>query len=187
MEDADIIDLYYGREESAIVETRMKYGRMLISISLGILKNMQDAEECENDTYLKTWNAIPPERPNVFSAFLSKIIRNLSLNKYDEQHAQKRNITDIPVLIDELAECIPDRNNVDDYMDEQVLKQAVNMFLKTLKEDDRIIFMRRYWFCESVQDISERYGYGTSRIKMSLLRTRQKLKKRLKDEELWYE
>lgn len=187
MEDADIIDLYYERSQSAIAETKSKYGRMLMSISFGIVKNTLDAEECENDTYLKTWNAIPPERPNIFSAFLSRIIRNLSLNRYEELHAQKRNMTDIPVLLDELSECIPARNNVDDYMNEQILKQSLNMFLKSLKKDDRIIFMRRYWFCDSIEEISKKFGYGTSKIKMSLLRSRKKLKMKLKDEELWYE
>lgn len=185
MEDAAIIALYFRRSESAITETKSKYGRMLMSISFGILKSLQDAEECESDTYLKTWDAIPPERPNIFSAFLSKITRNLSLNRYDEMHAQKRGNGEIPLLLDELAECIPDRNSIDDYINEQALKQVLDEFLGKQKKDARIIFMRRYWFGDSVQEISDKYGYGTSKIKMSLMRSRTELKKILEEEGFW--
>ena len=108
MEDQAIINLYFSRSENAVRETKAKYGRMLLSIAFGILKIQEDAEECENDTYLKTWYSIPPARPDVFSAFLSRIARNLSLDRFEYLHALKRGSGEIPLLLDELEECIID-------------------------------------------------------------------------------
>lgn len=182
MEDEMIIELFWQRSDRAIAETQGKYGRMLRSIAYGILRSQEDAEECENDTYLRTWNTIPPKRPDVLSAFLSKIARNLSLDRYDEIHAQKRGSGEVPALLDELAECVPDGNNPFAGVENAKLTEQINHYLKELKPDARVIFMRRYWFGNSVQEIAEMTGFGQSKIKMSLLRTRKELKRALEKE-----
>lgn len=184
MEDQAIIDLYFARSDQAIRETQDKYGRMLRSIAYGILKSLEDAEECENDTYLKTWNAIPPQRPSVFSAFLSKITRNLSLDRYDELHAQKRGSGEVPALLDELAECLPAGGEVSSHLEEEELSGVINAFLKELKPDARNIFLRRYWFGDSVQEIAEKGGFGASKVKMSLSRSRKALEKVLEEKDV---
>lgn len=176
MEDRQIIDLYFQRSEGAISATRDKYGHLLCSIALGILKNMQDAEECESDTYLKTWNVIPPTVPNVLSAFLSKIVRNLSLDRYEHITAEKRGGGEIPVLLDELEECIPDPHGTGGSVQAEILADLLNEFLGSLKKDARIFFMRRYWYGDSVEEISRKYNCGESRVKMSLMRSRNTLK-----------
>ena len=182
MDDQIIINLYFERSGNAIVETKIKYGQMLRGIALGILKSMSDAEECENDTYMKTWDSIPPTRPNIFSAFLSKIIRNQSLDRYDYIHTEKRGNGAIPLLLDELSECIPDGNNTTEHAEEEELKEIINAFLGSLKADARNIFMRRYWFGDSVQEIASYSCFGISKIKMSLMRSRKELKAVLEKE-----
>lgn len=180
MEDRAIVALYWKRAETAILETKKQYGRLLLSISRGILRNEEDAEECENDTYLKAWNTIPPKRPDKLSAFLAKIVRNLSLDRYDAMHAEKRGGGEVPLLLDELAEVIADETAFP--TDTEGLSEVLNAFLGRLKPDARTIFLRRYWFGDSVQEISARSGFGESKIKMSLLRTRQSLQEALEKE-----
>jgi len=180
MEDRAIVALYWKRAETAILETKKQYGRLLLSISRGILRNEEDAEECENDTYLRAWDTIPPKRPEKLSAFLAKITRNLSLDCYDAKHAEKRGGGEVPLLLDELAEVIADETTFP--ADTEDLSEVLNAFLGRLKPDARTIFLRRYWFGDSVQEISARSGFGESKIKMSLLRTRQSLKEVLEKE-----
>jgi RNA polymerase sigma factor, sigma-70 family len=180
MDDRAIVALYWKRAETAILETKKQYGRLLLSISRGILRNEEDAEECENDTYLKAWNTIPPKRPDKLSAFLAKIVRNLSLDRYDAMHAEKRGGGEVPLLLDELAEVIADETAFP--TDTEGLSEVLNAFLGRLKPDARTIFLRRYWFGDSVQEISARSGFGESKIKMSLLRTRQSLQEALEKE-----
>lgn len=181
MEDQAIINLYFSRSENAVRETKAKYGRMLRSIAFGILKIQEDAEECENDTYLKTWYSIPPARPDVFSAFLSRIARNLSLDRFEYLHALKRGSGEIPLLLDELEECIIDGRE-ENHAEEEALKELLNHFLARMKKDARVIFMRRYWFGDSVAEIADRTGTGKSRVKMSLMRSRRELKELLEKE-----
>jgi RNA polymerase sigma factor, sigma-70 family len=180
MEDRAIVALYWKRAETAILETKKQYGRLLLSISRGILRNEEDAEECENDTYLRAWDTIPPKRPEKLSAFLAKITRNLSLDRYDAKHAEKRGGGEVPLLLDELAEVIADEAAFP--ADTEDLSEVLNAFLGRLKPDARTIFLRRYWFGDSVQEISARSGFGESKIKMSLLRTRQSLQEALEKE-----
>ena len=180
MEDQKIIDLYFQREEIAISETKSKYSRLLLSISYGILKIMADAEECENDTYWKTWNAIPPKQPENLPAFLSKIVRNLSLDRYDSLHAEKRGRGEIPLVLEELSEVLPDQGSI--LGESHELSELIDSFLATLKPESRNIFMRRYWFMDSVAEIAEKSGSGLSKVKMSLSRTREHLKLFLKQE-----
>ena len=182
MEDELIIELFFRRSEQAVSETRIKYGCMIKSISMHILKSMSDAEECENDTYLNTWESIPPIRPMVLPAFLAKIVRNLSLNRYESLHTQKRGQGEIPLLLDELAECIPDHTDVVEKIEEGELRDIINAFLGKLNEDSRNIFIRRYWFGDSIKEIETYSGFGRSKIKMSLLRSREELRKVLEEE-----
>jgi len=181
MEDEAIIQLYFDRAERAIAETKQKYGRLCRSIAYGILRSSEDAEECENDTYWSAWDAMPPARPSVLSAFLGKITRNLSLDRYEYLHAQKRGGGEIPSLLDELAECVPDTGSAD-VLSDLALKELLNGFLSGLGEDARRIFLRRYWFGDSVAEIAARYRFSVSKVKMSLLRSRRELEQILQKE-----
>jgi len=173
VEDQQIVALYFERVEDAILETKNKYGKILVGISYGILRLMEDAKECENDTYLKTWNSIPPMRPKMFLSFLAKVIRNISLDHYDYLHAKKRGEGEIPVLLDELAECLAMKETT---LDETGLTEVIDQFLGALRPEARIIFMRRYWFGDSIQEIAKKMNCGESKVKMTLSRLRLQLK-----------
>ena len=176
MDDKQILDLYWARSESAIAETDKKYGKFCHRIAYNILVNHEDSEECVNDTYLKTWSIIPPKRPVKFGAFLGKIVRNLALNRYEKLHTAKRGSGEVPVALDELAECIPDPNPVERTIDNKILADKLNIFLSELPKDTRKIFMRRYWELCSVKEIASVYGISESKVKMILFRTRGKLR-----------
>jgi RNA polymerase sigma-70 factor (ECF subfamily) len=181
VEDSAIIDLYFARSESAISETQTKYGRMLMSVSMRILRNTEDADEAVSDTYMKTWNSIPPTRPNVFSAFLTKIVRNVSLDKLDSMNAAKRGAGEIPAVLDELEECIAD-SRIPVPGEGMELREILNSFLEKEKPEARKIFVRRYFFGSEVKEIAEIYGIGESKVKMSLARSRERLKACLEEE-----
>ena len=181
VEDSAIIDLYFARSENAIKETATKYGKMLMSVSVRILRSMEDAEEALSDTYMKTWNSIPPTRPNILSAFLTKIIRNVSRDKLDAMHADKRGAGMIPALLDELEECIAD-NRLPVPGEGMELREILNSFLENEKPESRKIFVRRYFFGSDVKEIAEFYGIGESKVKMSLARSRERLKVCLEEE-----
>ena len=182
MEDKQIIDLYWARSESAIAETDRKYGKLCRRIAFNILNNFQDSEECVSDTYLKTWSVIPPKRPVKLSAFLGKITRNLAINRYEKAAAEKRGGGEVPVALDELAECIPDPNSVERAVDNRILTDKLNVFLEGLPAEARKIFLRRYWEVCSIQEIAEIYGISESKVKVSLFRTRGKLRSFLEQE-----
>ena len=178
MEDEKIIDLYFERNENAVAETALKYGRMLRTIAYGILKNYPDSEECENDTYHVAWNKIPPERPLYFSAFLGRIVRYISFGKYDYNNAAKRN-PDIEVSLSELENCISTGNTTEQHYDCQRTAKHISDFLKKLPVTKRVIFIRRYWYCDSILQISEKYGFSESKVKSMLMRIRNELRKYL--------
>lgn len=183
MEDELILDLYFERNEDAILQTRTKYSRLLRSVAFGILRNQEDSEECENDTYLKAWNSIPPTRPNVLPTYLSRITRNLSLDLYEKYHATKRGGGEMPIVLDELSEIVAYSGNGSEYEAENnELSRILNEFLAELSLDARNIFMRRYWFGDSVNEIADKFHYSKSKVKMSLLRSRDNLKLKLKKE-----
>ena len=182
MEDERIVALYWNRQEQAIEETRLKYGPYCHRIALNILSDEQDALECENDTYLAAWNAIPPHRPKVLSTFLGKLIRRISLDRLKACHAQKRGGNSIPLSLDELAQCIPDGTSLTAQLEAKELSQAISRFLRTIPLHDRQIFLRRYWFCDSIAEIAAQSGQGESKVKMNLLRTRKKLREYLRKE-----
>lgn len=178
MTDEKIIALYFSRDESAIAETADKYGRMLTSVSYGILSSIPDAEECVNDTYLRTWNTVPPTRPRSLSSFLTKIVRNLSIDRY----RKNRGIAEMnaSVLIDELSECIPDGDG--DPTEELALSLAINSFIGSLAKRERKIFVKRYFFAKETEDIAREEGLSLSNVKIILYRTRLALKEKLEKE-----
>ena len=182
MDDAMILDLYWSRSESAIHETAEKYGGYCSTIANNILRNQEDAEECVNDTYLRAWDAIPPQRPTVLRAFLGKITRNLSLNKYKEQRTQKRGGSEVDLLLSELEDCIPSGSDVEREFESSLIVPAINAYLQTLDSNNRIVFVRRYWYVESIQSISLRFQMSESKVKSMLFRTRKGLKAYLDSE-----
>lgn len=180
MEDKQIVDLYWERSESAIAETDKKYGRYCHYIAYQILNNDEDAEEIVNDTYLKTWNTIPPKRPDPLKPYVGTISRNLALNEYEAQNTKKRS-GQIPLVLEELAECIADDNQTD--IGESVaLQDALSRFLFSEPQKTRNIFVRRYYYTSSIADIAEEYGMTQNAIAALLFRTRTKLKKYLQSE-----
>lgn len=182
MEEKDIIELYWARSECAIAETDQKYGKLCYRIAFNILANRQDSEECVNDTYLKAWSTMPPKRPRKLSAFLGKITRNLALNRYEKNTAEKRGGGEVPAALEELAECIPDPVSVESAVENSILVDRLNAFLEGLPAEPRKIFMRRYWQVCTIQEIAQLYGISESKVKVSLFRTRSKLRSFLEQE-----
>lgn len=176
MEDEQIIALYFARSERAISKTAEKYGRYCHFIACNILCNDSDAEECVNDTYLQTWRSIPPKRPNRLQTFLGKITRNLALNRYEAQSAQKRGGGQVPLILDELGECIASASCTESIVDELVIKDVLNSFLERLPAEARKIFVRRYWYMDTVKQIAAAYGLGESKVAVTLFRTRERLR-----------
>lgn len=176
MDDDRIIDLYWARSESAISETAKKYGSYCIRIAANILQNDEDAEECVNDALHKAWDSIPPQRPANLRAFLGKITRNLSINKYREQRAKKRGGDNMALIYSELEDCIPSGNNVETVYESSLVTEAINSFLLTLDSETRIVFVRRYWYADPIQTIASRFKTNESKVKSMLFRTRKKLK-----------
>ncbi len=185
MEDRRIVDLYWQRDETAIAETENKYGRFCFSIANNILRNREDAKECVNDTWLGAWNAMPPHRPEILSTFLGKITRRLSLRKWRAQTAQKRGGGSMELSIEELEECVPSGQRIDEGLETAELAEIISTFLEALPPEERRVFMRRYWYFDSIRDISRRFGFGESKVKMMLKRTRDKLLICLQKEEIW--
>lgn len=178
MEDEKIINLYFERNESAILETAQKYGAMIRGIAYNILKNHSDCEECENDTYHVAWNKIPPERPHAFAAFLGRIARNISFDKYRYNKAEKRN-ADFDILLSEIADCVACKRSVETEADEKMLAEQLDNFLKSIHFTKRVVFIRRYWYCDSIEKIANDFGFSKSKVKSMLMRTRNALKKYL--------
>ena len=170
MNDQDIIKLYFERNERAIVETDRSYGKVCMRVSINILDSRPDAEECVNDTYLKTWDSIPPARPASLCAFVCRIVRNLSLNRLKELTAAKRS-RDLTVSFEELEACIPRPDE-----ESPVLAEELAAFLKTEGETDRALFVGRYWFACSVEDLARRTGMTKRAVHMRIFRTRERLR-----------
>ena len=182
MDDADILELFFMRSENAIQETKFKYGKLILDIAMRILNSVPDAEECENDTYLGVWEAIPPKRPSNFMAFLAKTARNLALKRYHFVNAAKRSPR-AAVSLSELEECISDGNG--DFPSDGDLASAINDFLASLNDESRKVFMLRYWYFASISEICDRCGISKSKAESMLFRTRKKLKKHLKERGLY--
>lgn len=182
MEDEKIIELYFERNESAIAETSEKYGNYLYKIAFNILSDNEDSEESVNDTYMSVWNTIPPKRPNILLAFLSKITRYISINKYRAKRTQKRGGGEIDIAFDELEECVPEENNLYDEIETKELAEIISVYLKNFPKTERQIFVCRYFYLDSIAEISNRFGFSQSKIASMLHRTRKKILSHLEKE-----
>lgn len=180
MEDRDILELYWRRDERAIAETQASYGRPLLALADRILSRWEDAEETVSDTLFRAWQTIPPERPRYFFAFLRRICRNLAFDRLDWSRAAKRN-PELIALTAELEQCIPDTRQ-GEIPDRLSLKETLERFLRQLPRESRVIFLRRYLYGDSVGEIAQRYAIGESKVKMQLQRTREKLRRCLEQE-----
>jgi RNA polymerase sigma-70 factor (ECF subfamily) len=187
MDDEMIIDLYWARSESAISETAVKYGNYCSTIANNILQNDEDTEECVNDAYLKAWDAIPPQRPVILRSFLGKIVRNLSFNIYKERKTKKRGGDEITLIFSELSDCIPADSDVEKDYEAGEVVEAINSFLKSIKGESRIVFVRRYWYADSVKTIALNFDMSESKVMSMLFRTRNNLKTYLEKEGIFYE
>lgn len=181
MEDSMIIEMYRNRNESAIEETNKKYGSYCFTIANNILCNKEDSDECVNDTWLRTWNTIPPSIPYKFRTFLGKITRNLSFDRYKMKNAAKRS-GEMLYILDELSECISSGSTADDELDMKLLSESINSFLKTLSERDRTVFLRRYFYAETVSNIADKTGITPNNTSAILSRTRNRLREHLSKE-----
>lgn len=175
MEDKDIIKLFFDRDEKALEYADEKYGTYCRSISDSILGINEDAEECMSDTLLKAWNSIPPEEPKSLKAYLGRIIRNISLDRYDSKNAQKRGSGRLPVIYDELSECIAGSESVIEKLELSAITEAINLFLEKQKPGLRRLFVKRYWLSHSIKEIAKAEDTSESYVKMSLHRLRKKL------------
>ena len=180
MDDTGIIDLYWARDEQALTETEEKYGSYCRSISYHILKNKQDAEECVNDTWIRAWNAIPPQRPFALGAFLAKITRNVSLSHYRKARTQRRGGGQLPLSLEEIQDMVSD--GPEQLLEAAELSRLLDRFLRQLPQKDCCVFMRRYFYMDSLDDIALRYHMAMGSVKSSLFRTRQKLRVFLEQE-----
>lgn len=181
MDDQMIVDLYWERSPIAIAETQKKYEKYCHSIAFRILHSNEDAEECVNDTYASAWNAMPPHKPERLSTFLGKLTRNIALNRYYRDHAEKR-APQTELILHEVEEFVPVPGSDREMTDELVLKDAINRFLGSLSREKRIIFVRRYWYLSTVKEIARDLGLTESNVKVTLLRTRNKFKAYLEKE-----
>ena len=180
--DAVIVDLYFARDELAIKRTDEKYGKFCHRLAMNILSNTQDAEECVNDTYLSAWNSMPSDRPIYLGAYLSKIIRALSIDKFRSKHSKRRG--GFEELCEELDECIPDPSSIQAQYENGQLQKAINRFIAELPEEKRVIFIRRYFYSDSVEQIAARMGFTSSKVKTSLFRMREELRQILEKEDM---
>ena len=185
MNDHEIIALFFARQEKAISATADKYGRYCHTVAYNILFNRSDAEECVNDTYLGAWNSIPPQRPNHLAAYLGKITRNLALNRYKRNSVAKRGSGQVEIALSELENCIPDNTDVERAAEDSLIASVINRFLYAHSLRNRNIFIRRYWYLCSIQDIAESYGMTESNVKVLLFRMRNELKKQLEREGIY--
>lgn len=181
MEDGQIIDLYWKRDQRAVRETDGKYGRLLHSIAWNLLRSREDSEECVNDTYLRAWEAIPPARPGAFRIWLGQITRNLSLDRWKSRRAEKRG-GGAEVLLGELEDCLPAPGGPERALEDGELAELLNAFLRGLSREGRAMFLRRYWYGQSVAEVAEALGCGEGKVKSSLFRSRKALRAYLEKE-----
>ena len=177
--DEEIVNLYFDRSEEAIAACQIKYGKSCHTVAYNILHSDEDAEECVNDTWLRAWNSIPPERPTRLGAWLSTVTRRLALTRYEKKTAAKRN-GGMEASLEELSECVTAGSLT--IADEVALSEAINGFLASLPTRTRMIFMRKYWYMDSIADIAKALGMGESAVKVTLHRTREKFRKHLAKE-----
>ena len=181
MEDLQIINLLFERSETAISEMQQKFGRLCRSVISNILSDSRDVEECVGDTYMRVWNSIPPQRPTRLDSYLARIARNVALDRYDYNMASMRN-SGLTLAYEELEACLP---TFDGEADSAQFRFFINRFLRELPKETRIMFVRRYWYGESVAEIARSLGFGEEKVKSSLFRTRNKLREAMEKEEIY--
>ena len=179
MEDSKIMALFWSRSESAIRETETAYGRYSLGIAQNILADRADAEECVSDAYMTLWNTIPPQRPERLQSYLGRIVRNGALNRLKAKSTAKRGGGHAPAALEELAEILPAREGVEEVFEAKELGRQITRFLEDQPKDKRVMFLMRYWYCDSVEAIAKATGFTKSKVKMSLSRTRKELKEYL--------
>ena len=184
IEDEKIIEMFFGRSEQGIRELDIKYGKVCHKLSYNIVNSRQDAEECVNDAYLGAWNAIPPVKPDPLLTYICKIVRNISLNLYHRKEAAKRS-SHYTIALEEIEACIADQKNIEEEIEVRELACIIESFLDTLTIENRVIFMRRYWFSDSCKDIAEFVGLSEKNISVRLTRIRQKMKSYLAEREVF--
>lgn len=184
MNDREIVNLYWQRSEQAISETENKYGKYCRIIAYNILENMQDSEECVNDTWLAAWNSMPDKRPERLDPYLGKITRNAALTKIMRRSAKKRGSGELDLALEELDACIPSGYSLEQEVESRELSKAIDVFIGTLPEEEQLVFIGRYWFLATERELAEKRGCSRSRINAMLKRTRDKLKTYLLQEGL---
>lgn len=182
MQDEEIVALYWRRDENAIRETERKYGRYLSKIAYNILTDYEDSKESVNDTYLKAWNSMPPHKPDFLAAYLGKIIRQQSIDIYRSRNREKRKASEYALSLSELEECVSGGDTTGQTMDGYLLAEAINAYLYKLPQEERSTFVGRYYYMDSIKEISDYQGMSQSKVKTLLYRTRQGLKKYLEQE-----
>lgn len=181
MEDSAIVTLYWDRDENAISETERKYGAYCRAIAQNILSCREDAEECVSDTWHRAWGSIPPQKPESLPAFLGRIVRNLSISRWRQEHAQKR-YAGLETLLSELEDCLPAPAGVEEAVEGRELTGRVEAWLEGLDREDRAVFLRRYWYGEEVKTIAKARGVGANQMAKKLMRLRKELKRELERE-----
>lgn len=180
--DEEIIDLYFSRDESAINVTDQKYGNYLFTIGYNVLSDKWDSEECVNDTYFRTWNRIPPEKPNIFAAFLSKIMRDTSIDRYRKKTADKRRLSELTLSLEELENCIITEDAIEENIAVRIISDLLNSVLLESSKRERFIFVCRYYYCDSVRYIAKMLNVNEKTVYRSLEKTREELRIRLEKE-----
>ncbi len=182
MKDTQIVELYWARNEAAIEQTQAKYGGYLTKVAYNILSDLEDSEECVNDTYLAAWNSMPTNRPNILATYLAKITRQLSIDVFRKRNSLKRYASEYAISLDELGDVLPDGRTPEQDVDANLLRQAINRFLRDLSKEERATFIGRYYFFDPLRTVAEYCGMSETKAKSMLYRTRQKLKEHLKKE-----
>ena len=182
MEDAKIVELYWQRSERAIELSEEKYGKYCYSIAYNILSSHEDSEESVNDTWLGAWNSMPPHKPNILSVFLGKITRRISIDKWRKRSAAKRGFGTVDIAYDELADCISDSGGIESELERKRLSELITGFVARLSPDKRRVFVLRYFYIESIEEIAGKVGFSCGKVKSMLFRCRESLRELLKKE-----
>lgn len=185
VEDKEIVKLFLERSEDALLETQEKYERYAQYIAYNILNNNEDVKDCVNQAYLKIWDSIPPHAPENLATYLAKVVRNLALDMYDKIKARKRGAGQVALVYDELTDCVGTVLNGETIFDEIHLTGVLDEFLWSLPQETRMIFVQRYWYLCSIKEIAKEFHMGESKVKMTLLRTREKLRQKLEEEGIY--
>lgn len=180
MEDSEIVNLYWERKETAVSESRIKYGKLLFRIAYNILQNHEDSEECESETYIRAWNSIPPNMPESLKAYLGRIVRNFAFHYWEKQNAKKRGEGNL--LFSELSEMIPDRKNTEEAVELRELTCFLEKWLGALEKEERILFMRRYWYGDSIKELAAALKTAPNKLAGKMFRLRERLRKDMEKE-----